>query len=58
MLQWLLNLITAKREALRDISPLLKALLHSDALTEAVQSTKSPLDDLVLRILRALIPAE
>ena len=58
MLQWLLSLLSMKRETLRNVSPLLKSLIHSDALTEAVRSTESPVDDLVLRILRALIPAE
>jgi len=42
----------------RDVLPLVKAILHSDALTEVVRATKSPVDDLVLRVLRALIPQE
>jgi hypothetical protein len=38
------------------VLPLVKAILHSDALTEAVRATKSPVDDLVLRVVRALVP--
>lgn len=40
----------------REVVPILRAILHSDALTEAVRATKSPVDDLVLRVLRALVP--
>ncbi len=42
----------------QDVLPVLKAILHSDALSEVVRATKSPVDDLVLRVLRALVPQE
>jgi hypothetical protein len=44
--------------AFREVVPILRAILHSDALTEIVRGTKSPVDDLVLRVLRALVPQE
>mgnify|MGYP000496679851 CR=1 FL=1 len=56
MIELILRLLGFKREALRNVNPVLRALLHSQALTEAVQSSPSPVDDLVLRILRELIP--
>jgi len=56
MLNWLLELLRWKQPALREVNPVLRALLHSQALTEAVQASPSTVDDLVLRILRALIP--
>ena len=54
----LLGLCQQDQSRLREVLPVLKAILYSDALTEAVRSTKSPVDDLVLRVLRALIPQE
>ena len=42
----------------REVTPVLKAILHSDALTEIVRATGTPIDDLVLRVLRALVPQE
>ena len=44
--------------AFRDVLPILKVIVHSDALTELVRVTKSPVDDLVLKILRTLVPKE
>lgn len=41
-----------------DIATILRVILHSDALTEIVRATGSPIDDLVLQILRALVPKE
>ena len=43
---------------LREALPILRAIIHSEAMTEIVRATKSPVDDLVLRVLRALIPQE
>ena len=42
----------------QEVAPLLRALLHSEALTEIVRSTGSPVDDLILQIVRALVPKE
>jgi len=58
LIRQLLGLCQQDQSRLREVLPVLKAILYSDALTEAVRSTKSPVDDLVLRVLRALIPQE
>lgn len=58
LLRQLLGLHRQDSASLREALPILKAILHSDALTEVVRGTKSPVDDLVLRVLRALIPQE
>lgn len=42
----------------REVVPILRTILHSDALTAAVRASKSPVDDLVLRVLRSLVPQE
>lgn len=39
-----------------DAAPILRAIVHSEALTEIVRATGSPVDDLVLQIVRALVP--
>jgi len=57
MIRWLLSLIGAKRAEAENIAPVLRALVHSQALSEAVAQTASPLDDLVLRLLRVIVPA-
>ena len=43
---------------LREALPILRVIIHSDAMTEIVRANKSPVDDLVLRVLRAMIPQE
>jgi hypothetical protein len=58
LMRQLLGLVPQDSAGLREVLPVLKAILYSDALTEAVRATKSPVDDLVLRVLRALIPQE
>jgi hypothetical protein len=58
LMRQLLGLHRQDPAGFREILPILKAILHSDALTEIVRGTKSPLDDLVLRVLRALVPPE
>ena len=58
MIRQLLGLYRQNPAGFREVLPLLKAVLHSDVLDELVRSTKSPVDDLVLRVLRALIPQE
>lgn len=46
------------RNTLKDLDPMLRELIHSEMLTEYVRATASPADDLVLRLLRVLIPRE
>ncbi len=58
LVRQLLGLHRQDPAGLREALPVLKAILHSDALTEIVRATKSPVDDLVLRVLRALVPQE
>jgi hypothetical protein len=58
LLRQLIGLHGQDGSRFREVIPILKAILHSDALTEIVRGTKSPLDDLVLRVLRALVPPE
>ena len=58
LIRQLLGLHTDAPALFRELQPLLKTILHSDALTQVVRATKSPVDDLVLRLLRALVPQE
>jgi hypothetical protein len=58
LLRQLIGLHGQDGSRFREVVPILKAILHSEALTEAVRATKSPVDDLVLRVLRALVPQE
>jgi hypothetical protein len=61
MLELVKQLLGLRRQdpaGFREVLPVLKAILHSDALTEIVRGTKSPIDDIVLRVLRALVPPE
>jgi hypothetical protein len=58
LLRQLLGVHRQDPAGFREVLPILKAILHSDALTEIVRATKSPVDDLVLQVLRALIPKE
>ena len=58
LIRQLLGLHTEAPGLFRELQPLLRAILHSEALTEAVRVTQSPVDDLVLRVLRALVPQE
>lgn len=57
MIELLRRLFQAK-SALPDLDPLLRELIHSDLLTEYVRASSSPADDIVLRVLRALIPRD
>lgn len=58
MLELIKLLLGLSPDKFRDVLPILRAILYSPALTEAVRKTQSPVDDLVLRVLRALIPPE
>ena len=42
--------------SMKKIAPILRAIVPSEALTEIVRATGSPVDDLVLQIVRALVP--
>ena len=42
----------------REAAPILKAIVHSEVLTEIVRATGTPIDDLILQIVRALVPQE
>lgn len=37
---------------------ILRTIIHSDALTRIIQETHSPIDDLILQLVRALVPRE
>jgi hypothetical protein len=41
-----------------EAAPILRAIVHSEALTEIVRATGTPIDDLILQIVRALLPKE
>jgi hypothetical protein len=41
-----------------EAAPILRAIVHSEVLTEIVRATGTPIDDLVLQIVRALVPKE
>ncbi|HXG09476.1 MAG TPA: hypothetical protein VNK04_06775 [Gemmataceae bacterium] len=58
LLKQLLGLFSREDGRFREILPILRAIIHCEALTEAVRASRSPVDDLVLRILRVLVPQE
>jgi hypothetical protein len=58
MLELVRQLFAQPSDRWKDVLPILRVILHSPALTEAVRATKSPVDDLLLRVLRALVPSE
>ncbi len=58
LLRQLLGLFSQEQGRFREVFPILRAIVHSEALTEAVRATKSPVDDLILRVVRALVPQE
>ena len=58
MLSWLLQLFGQRQSDLKEILPVLRAIIHSSALEEVVKASPNKVDDLVLRVLRALIPPE
>lgn len=41
-----------------EAAPILRAIVHSEVLTEVVRATGTPIDDLILQIVRALLPKE
>ncbi|MBM3983779.1 MAG: hypothetical protein FJ304_26635 [Planctomycetes bacterium] len=41
-----------------EAAPILRAIVHSEVLTEIVRATGTPLDDLILQIVRAIVPKE
>jgi hypothetical protein len=51
----LLSMPTSRQD-LRNLLPVLRAIIHSSALEQAVKESPNKVDDLVLRVLRALIP--
>ncbi len=38
--------------------PILRAIVHSEILTEIVRTTGTPIDDLILQVVRSLVPKE
>jgi phage major head subunit gpT-like protein len=58
MLELIRQLFGQRRSDLKDLLPVLRAIIHSPALEEIVKASPNKADDLVLRVLRALIPAE
>lgn len=41
-----------------EAAPILRAIVHSEALTEVVRATGTPIDDLILQVVRAMVPKE
>ncbi len=58
MLELIRHLLAQPADRWKQVLPVLRVILHSPALTEAVKASQSPVDDLVLRVLRALVPQE
>jgi len=59
VLDLLRSLLSHKQSAdFKDVLPFLRVILYSPALDQLVAQSPNKIDDLVLRILRALIPPE
>ena len=59
MLELLRNLLTHKQLSdFKSVLPFLRVILYSPALDQLVSQSPNKVDDLVLRILRALIPPD
>lgn len=52
----ILGLLNRQPASFRELAPMLAAVIHSDLLSQLVLATRLPADDLVLRVLRVLIP--
>ncbi len=39
-------------------APILRTIIHSEILTEIVRTTGTPIDDLILQVVRSLVPKE
>jgi hypothetical protein len=42
----------------QEAGSVLRAIVHSDALTNIVKTTGTPVDDLILQIVRSLVPKD
>jgi hypothetical protein len=60
MLDFLRQLLSLRGSGtnLGEAAPILRAIVHSEVLTEIVRATGTPIDDLILQIVRALVPKE
>jgi hypothetical protein len=60
MLDFLRQLISLRGSGANtgEAAPILRAIVHSEVLTEIVRATGTSLDDLILQIVRALVPKE
>jgi len=58
MLELIRQLFGQRRSDLKDLLPVLRVIIHSPVLDEVVKASPNKADDLVLRVLRVLIPAE
>jgi hypothetical protein len=58
LVRQLLGLHRRDPAGIREAATILRAIVHSEVLTEIVRATGTPIDDLVLRVLRALVPPE
>jgi len=58
MLELIRQLFGQRQSDLKDLLPVLRAIIYSPVLDEVVKASPNKVDDLVLRVLRALIPAE
>jgi hypothetical protein len=54
----LLGLHRQDSGSFQELQPILRAIVHSEALTEIVRASSTPIDDLILRIVRALVSPE
>jgi hypothetical protein len=58
LIRQLLGLFNQEQGRFREVPPILRTIIHSEALSAAVRATESPVDDLILRIVRTLVPRE
>jgi hypothetical protein len=56
MFDLLTRLLGRSSNELNTVLPFLRALIHSDALAEAVKASRNQVDDFVLAILKVLVP--
>lgn len=55
---WVLQLFSRPKEDWEQLLPVLRAIIHSPQLAALVAASQNKADDLVLRVLKALVPPE
>jgi hypothetical protein len=61
MLEFLKNLLRLRGNGTappNEAGSVLRAIVHSEALSDIVRTTGTPVDDLILQIVRSLVPKE